>query len=80
MQVTGLTPDIVGALGNRNLGTTAFDNVFRMMRRFEDEWGCELPGRQCARARPYQAAMSASPWFTGLVKTDLPYLKLQVRS
>jgi len=33
--VTGLTPDIVGALGNRNLGTTAFDSIFRTMDRFE---------------------------------------------
>ena len=26
---TGLSPDLIGALGTRNLGTTAFDNVFR---------------------------------------------------
>lgn len=36
--LTGSTPDLVGILGNRNLGTNAYDNIFRMMGRFEDEW------------------------------------------
>ena len=172
--VTGLTPDIIGALGNRNVrsmataldsrilnpetktpshnpatlspepepfpytpspnphsvsvtpspwpspyeprpnqvGSVAFDNIFRMMRRFEDRWWCtagadgtpptptstpETPagiftitnqnrtGRRlseleasCAEAGhgpgQYNAAMSASPWFTGLVKEDLAHL------
>ena len=35
---TGITPDLVGVLGNRNIGTTAYDNIFRMMRRFSDAW------------------------------------------
>ena len=27
--LTGLSPDLVGILGNRNIGTTAYDNIFR---------------------------------------------------
>ena len=42
--LTGLSPDMVGILGNRNLGTTAYDNVFRMMSRFEDKWYCDTGG------------------------------------
>ena len=42
--LTGATPDLTGILGNRNLGTTAYDNVFRMMRRFQDRWYCDLHG------------------------------------
>ena len=74
--VTGLTPDLIGALGNRNVGSTAFDNIFRTMKKFEDNWWCEQAGRDCGTAtkREYQAAMAAEPWFTGLVKKDLPYL------
>ena len=67
--VTGLTPDMIGALGNRNLGTTAYDNIYRMMGRFSEHWADHE-----ALASPYLSVMAASPWFTGLVKTDLPYL------
>jgi hypothetical protein len=63
---------LVGILGNRNVGATAYDNVFRMMHRFEDKWFCETSD-ECT-PEPYASVMSASPWFTGLAKTDLPHL------
>lgn len=84
--LTGLSPDMVGILGNRNLGTTAYDNVFRMMSRFEDKWYCDTGGgfddrdsdvattRTDCSAEPYAATMVTSPWFIGLAKTDLPPL------
>lgn len=68
--LTGMTPDLVGALGNRDIGRTAYDNIFRMMRRFQDRWWTyeEEDDKQ------YEALMAASPWFTGLAKNDLPLL------
>ena len=41
-----------------------------MMRRFEDRWYCDT-STDCDSS-PYAAVMSASPWYTGLAKTDLP--------
>ena len=41
-----------------------------MMRRFEDRWYCDT-STECDSS-PYAAVMSASPWYTGLAKTDLP--------
>ena len=43
--LTGITPDLVGVLGNRNIGTTAYDNIFRMMRRFSDAWHTDRPSQ-----------------------------------
>ena len=70
--VTGSTPDLTGSLGNRNLGTTAVDNIFRRMKSFEDHWECDRD--PACEPKPYAAAVSVSAWFTGLIKTDLPYL------
>ena len=82
--LTGLTPDLVGILGNRNIGTTAYDNIFRMMLKFQDKWYCDASdgsewycgngGSHATPPQPYTAVMSASPWYTGLAKTDLPHL------
>jgi hypothetical protein len=62
----------VGILGNRNLGSNAYDNMYRMMRRFSDKWYCDT-STSCSPEQ-YTAAMAASPWFTGLAKADLPLL------
>ena len=51
----------------------ADDNIFRMMRRFDDKWYCDTTRTDCS-SEPYSAVMSASPWYTGLAKTDLPHL------
>eukprot|EP00966_Prymnesium_polylepis_P289155 6678943-Prymnesium_polylepis.1 len=62
--VMGITPDMIGLFGNRNYGTVAYDNIFRVMKDFKDKWWCD----QRADCTPeyYQAAAAASPWFTGL--------------
>ena len=70
--VTGITPDMMGVLGNRNIGSIAYDNLFRVMTKFEDDWACET--RTDCAPRPYEAAASVSPWFSGLFKEDLPPL------
>lgn len=70
--ITGLTPDLIGIFGNRNIGTTAYDNIFRMMGRFHDKWYCDVD--TSCEPHSYTAGMVTSPWFVGLAKTDLPPL------
>ena len=68
--LTGLSPDLAGIFGNRDIGRSAYDNIFRVMSRFREKWWTTLPDEE----RQYEALMAGSPWFTGQVKSDLPKL------